>query len=61
MVYSANRKPLSKPGDEWHRLLIPVLGRQRQATSEFEASLVYRVSSRTIKATERDPVLKRKK
>jgi hypothetical protein len=31
-------------------------GRGRQI-SEFEASLVYRVSSRTAKATQRNPVL----
>jgi hypothetical protein len=30
--------------------LIPALGRQRQADSEFEASLVYKVSSRTARA-----------
>jgi hypothetical protein len=34
-------------------------GRDRQI-SEFEASLVYRVSSRTAKATQRNPVLKTK-
>jgi hypothetical protein len=28
--------------------------------SEFEASLVYRVSSRTARATQRNPVLKKK-
>jgi hypothetical protein len=38
--------------------LIPALGRQRQADSEFEASLVYRVSSRTARATQRNPVSK---
>jgi hypothetical protein len=40
--------------------LIPALGRQRQrqAISEFEASLVYKVSSRTARATQRNPVLK---
>jgi hypothetical protein len=32
-------------------------GRGRQ-TSEFEASLVYRVSSRTARATQRNPVSK---
>ena len=32
-------------------------GRGRQI-SEFEASLVYRVSSRTVTATQRNPVLK---
>jgi hypothetical protein len=32
--------------------LIPVLGRQKQAElCEFEASLIYRVSSRTARAT----------
>jgi hypothetical protein len=29
--------------------------------SEFEASLVYRVSSRTARATQRNPVLKKNK
>jgi hypothetical protein len=36
--------------------LIPALGRQRQGISEFEASLVFRVSSRTARATQRNPV-----
>jgi hypothetical protein len=35
-------------------------GRGRQI-SEFEASLVYKVSSRTARATQRNPVLKNKK
>jgi hypothetical protein len=35
-------------------------GRGRQI-SEFEASLVYRVSSRTARATQRNPVLEKKK
>jgi hypothetical protein len=35
-------------------------GRGRQI-SEFKASLVYRVSSRTARATQRDPVSKNKK
>jgi hypothetical protein len=34
-------------------------GRGRQI-SEFEASLVYKVSSRTARATQRNPVLKNK-
>ena len=39
--------------------LVPVLGRQRQAElCEFEASLVYRVSSRIARATQRTPVSK---
>ena len=39
--------------------LIPALRRQRQVDlCEFEASLVYRVSSRTARATQRNPVKK---
>ena len=44
-------------GRWWHT---PLEGRGRQI-SEFEASLVYRVSSRTAKATQRNPVSKKKK
>ena len=42
-------------------LLIPALGRQRQADLyEFEASLVYRASSRTARSvTQRNPALKK--
>jgi hypothetical protein len=45
----------------WCTPLIPALGRQRQADFEdfeFEASLVYKVSSRTARAIQRNPVLK---
>jgi hypothetical protein len=45
-------------------LLIPALRRQRQKQvdlCEFETSLVYRGSSRTAKATQRNPVLKNQK
>ena len=39
--------------------LIPVLSRQRQAELwEFEASWVYRVSFRTARAIQRNPVSK---
>ena len=38
--------------------LIPVLGRQRWI-SEFKASLIYRASSRTARATQRNRVLHR--
>ena len=39
--------------------LIPTLGRQRQVDfCEFEASMVYIVSSRPARATQRDPVSK---
>ena len=41
--------------------LIPALGRQRQAGSEFEASLVCRASSRTARAIQGNPFLRRKK
>jgi hypothetical protein len=46
----------------WNRPLIPALGRQRQADfrqiSEFKASLVYKVSSRTASTIQRNPVSK---
>ena len=45
----------------WRTPLIPALGRQRQVDSEFEASLVYKVSSRTAKAIQRNPVSKNQK
>jgi hypothetical protein len=44
----------------WHTPLIPALGRQRQV-SEFEVSLVYKVSSRTARAIQRNPVSKNQK
>ena len=41
--------------------MIPAPRRQRQADFyDFKASLVYRVSSKTARATQRNPVLKRK-
>ena len=43
----------------WHTPFIPALGRQRQANlCEIKASLVYRVSSRTSRTTQRNPVSK---
>ena len=46
----------------WHIPLIPALMRQRQVDlCEIEAGLVYKVSFRTARATQRNPVLKRKK
>jgi flagellar biosynthesis/type III secretory pathway protein FliH len=40
----------------------PALGRQRQVDLyEFEASLVYKVSSRTARVTQRNPVSKNQK
>jgi hypothetical protein len=41
--------------------LIPALGRQGRQVSEFKASLVYRVGSRTARGIQRNPVLKKKK
>jgi hypothetical protein len=43
----------------WCTPLIPALGSRQ--ISEFEASLVYRVSSRTARATRRNPVSKNQK
>ena len=43
----------------WCMPLIPALGRQRQRISEFKASLVYKVSSRTARATQKNPVSKK--
>jgi hypothetical protein len=40
--------------------LIPAFGGRGRWISEFKACLVYRVSSRTARATQRNPVLKRK-
>ena len=37
------------------------MGGRGRWISEFEASLVYRVSSRTARATQRNPVQKKKK
>jgi hypothetical protein len=37
------------------------LGGRGRRISEFKASLVYRVSSRTAKATQRNPISKKKK
>jgi hypothetical protein len=37
------------------------LGDRGRRISEFEASLVYKVSSRTARAAQRNPVLKNKK
>ena len=39
-----------------HTALIPALRRSQADLRELEASLVYRVSSRTANATQRNPV-----
>jgi hypothetical protein len=43
----------------WYMPLIPALQRQRQVDFEFEASLVYKVSSRIATAIQRNPVSKK--
>jgi hypothetical protein len=48
-------------GRWWRTPLIPALGRQGRRISEFEASLVYKVSSRTARAIQRNPVSKNQK
>ena len=48
-------------GSWWSILLIPALRRQRQEDlCDFKASLVYRVSSRTARTTQRNTVSKNK-
>jgi hypothetical protein len=47
-----------KPGSDGTRLQSQHLGGRGRWISEFEASLVYRVSSRTARATQRNPVSK---
>jgi hypothetical protein len=46
----------------WHTPLIPALSRGRgRRISESEASLVYKVNSRTVRAIQRNPVSKKQK
>ena len=45
----------------WRWPLIPALGGRGRQISEFEASLVYRVSSRTARVTQRNPASKNQK
>ena len=45
-------------GHWWHTPIIRALGRQSHA---FKASLVYRASSTTARATQRNPVSKKQK
>jgi hypothetical protein len=42
-----------------HGIMPLILGGRGRQISEFEASLVYRVSSKTARATQRNPVSKR--
>jgi hypothetical protein len=48
------------PGSGGARLLSQHLGGRGRRISEFKASLVYRVSSRTARTTQRHPVSKNK-
>jgi hypothetical protein len=51
----------SRPGGGGARLQSQHLGGRGRQISEFEASLVYKVSSRTARATQRSPVSGKKK
>ena len=56
---ASNPDNLNRVGWWWHTPLIPALGKQRQVDlCEFEASLVYRASSRTATAILKNFVLK---
>jgi hypothetical protein len=48
------------PGSGCARLQSHYLGGRNRLFSEFEASLVYRLSSRTARATQKNPVSKNK-
>jgi hypothetical protein len=50
-----------RPGSGGACLSSQYLGGRGRRISEFEASLVYRVSSRTARAIQRNPVLKKTK
>jgi hypothetical protein len=45
----------------WHMPLIPALGSRGRWISEFNTSLVYRVSSRIARGIQRNPVSKNQK
>ena len=52
------KKGYRKPGSGGTRLYSQYLGGRGRRVSEFEASLVYRVSFRTARTAQRNPVLK---
>jgi hypothetical protein len=55
------KKKKNQAGQWWCTPLIPALRSQSQQISEFKASLIYRLSSRTARATQRRPCLKENK
>jgi hypothetical protein len=57
--HTRNKKLENKPGGVGTCLLSQHLGGRGRWISEFEVSLVYRVSSRTARATQRNPVSKK--
>jgi hypothetical protein len=59
-IHSHNvlKSAFKKPGSGGVHLKSQHMGSRGRQISEFEASLVYRVSSRTARATYRNPVLK---
>ena len=61
-LVSNNQKIEGRAGQWWFKPLIPKLKRQRQVDlCEFEASLVYKSSSRTARATQGNSVSEKKK
>jgi hypothetical protein len=56
-----NKKEIYQPGVVAHDFNPSTLGGRGRWISEFEASLVYRVSSRTARAIQRNPVSKNQK
>jgi hypothetical protein len=60
-VFSCFRNTCTfRQAETLHRVLVSVVRSKNSAISEFEASLVYKVSSRTARTTQRNPVSKNK-
>ena len=58
-TYRENTHPRRIKNDTRHGAVVAHLGGRGRQISEFEASLVYKVSSRTARATQRNPVSKK--